>query len=209
MKISLRTAILVLGCLLFVPLHVAAQADTHTTRNAQPIRVRASDADRARIQERKEQFKEKVSASRQKLLKDRCVKAQARLQRRLSKTATVRVAREDAYSRLTNRLDAFILRLENHGLDSGPLEQATEEVEDHIKEFFANFDTYQSALNDAIIMDCREDPVAFQAALEEARAQRKALVKEAAAIRKLVGQTIKNHFATIRNELAAKTEEAQ
>jgi hypothetical protein len=130
-----------------------------------------------------------------------------RIQALSTQAGTIREVRELVYDNLTKRLDAMVLRLQNNQIDAAKLETANTELDAKIAEFFTDFDSYQSALEDAGAMDCQTDPSGFFVALQDARMQRKDLITEAKAIRMFVRDNIRKVFAEVKKSI--KTEEAK
>ncbi len=159
---------------------------------------------RARLQERKDELKLRLSNAQKTRLQARCKNAQGKLSAVEGRIQGIETSRNEVYGNLVGHLTELSSKLKAKGIDTSQLDMQIVQLEERIAAFKTEFAEYKQAVADLAEMDCEADPEAFKAALEDARSHRKTLHETGQNIRKYVTETIKLTLAVLRAELAAK-----
>lgn len=153
-----------------------------------------------RLKGRVAEFKVKLTADEQTRLKARCTSAQAKVKTVESNVDKGVNNRISAYEALLDRLDKLTVKLKEKSIDTTKLEQQRAALEVTIEKFKTDLAAYKVTLDDLKGLGCTEDPAAFKAALEAARAARLVVKNDAAAVRTYVQDTIKPTLKELKVE---------
>jgi chromosome segregation ATPase len=205
-----------LGVSLLAPLLIVSAAvaqgnnpNRSSRQQAQTDTVQTSQEDGGETRERrleklKERLERRPTFARQMRIKDRCQTAQQGRIRSLSgRIQGLETSRNQVYSNLLNRLNSLSNKLQDKGLDTTELNVQIAELQTRIETFQDDLTEYKQLVSDLAEVDCQDDPVAFQAALEAAREARKKTAVSAAAIRAYLTDTIKPTMAGLREQLVS------
>lgn len=154
-----------------------------------------------RKQDRKDRFADKVDSSRKNRVAARCAGAQGLLQGASDATDTIRSNRSSAHQRLVSRLNNIVERLSGTEVDTALLQEEIVTLQGMIETFDAKFEEHQTALADALALDCEADTESFLLAIEEAKSLRKDLRALAKEIREYVVDTIISTLNDIKTSL--------
>lgn len=201
MKKSFITAIttVLALCGVLVPTLVIAHAEEDTSVTTQTT----SETLQTRLEKKKAELQVRLDEAQKERIKTRCSAAQDKVGT-VSQIASSRsTAREQAYSRLVEKLEALVAKLKAKQIDTTTLEAQINELKAKITTFNTHMTAYKQALQDVKDVDCSADQEAFQAALLAARTARQVVVDDALAIRVYVNDPIKKTIQTIREQLKA------
>lgn len=157
-----------------------------------------------RIEARKAEFKVKLQAVEKARIMAKCAGAQGIITSVQNRSASAEKARTNVYNKLSDKLSSLITKLKAANVDTTELESELSGLQAKIKTFNTDMTTYKQAVSDLKDMDCKADPDAFKASLDDARKLREQLKTDATAIRTYVKDAIKPTLQTIRQDLAAK-----
>ncbi len=177
------------------------ETPTTTTTDKDTVEARQK-----RVEEYKKKFTIKPTTTEQKLIKDRCKNAQANLGTLGDKVNSNLPKRNKSFENLLTHLDKLLPKLKAKGVDTTKLEEQRAQLEELTDAFKADLEVYHQNLKDLKNLECANDPVAFKAALEAARASRTDLKSQLEALATLVKTDIKATLQAIRAELAKTTE---
>ena len=191
-KILQLTAAMLIVLGLCVPSFAAAQTeDTDTT-----------ETDRtARIEAYRQRASETLTKSEERRLAGLCSAAQTAVTRLQAGADTVAENRKNAYTKMNEKLDALVKKLQSAEVDTAELSAAVAQfsiMTDGITEIIAE---YQTTLTDVAEMDCANDPSGFKAALANARQERLQIVTKSQELRSYFTDTIKPLLQTAREQL--------
>lgn len=156
-----------------------------------------------RLQEYKEKRTTKLTAAQEQQLKAKCQGAQVVTQKLVDNAEKVKTLREAQYGKVSSKLTQLVERLKMAKVETAEIEKAVSGFSEQSTAFLTAIDSYKTTLDDLSEMECATDPVAFRAALEEAKTQRVALVKSSQDLRKYYNETIKPALQVLRAKLVA------
>lgn len=152
---------------LIVAVALPASAQTTTI----PVKPTPPQDSVKRVEERKVRIKTKLDAVQTRRIADRCVAAQTKIQQIIDKSGKKTDQNQKAYEAYMDRLNELDKNLSDNGVKSTELLQQIAVVKEKYAALASATSTYQSALSDSKTLDCKADPTAFKAAVEDARAQ--------------------------------------
>ena len=215
MKKQIASFVIIAG-LLVVPVGVLAQDDgTDTTtdvdetsvieniKNDGVLELRYFLADR--LEDKKAEIAQKLTAQREALLARKCVSVQNKLQAVLNSAGGPYRNRVAVYNRLIERLEAILSRFEaNHEtIDSSDLRTNIDNLKTMVDEFQTKFEGYLLTIDDAVNEKaCADDPTRFHEFFETAREMRAELKSDSAAIRQQFANQIKSILNNYKSQLA-------
>jgi len=161
--------------------------------------------DRGTIEERIEEIKMRrqavVDTARDRVIKGRCIAAQAKVKSYAANVLTGQTRRSVAYENISEKLSSIVSRLDGLNVD-------TAEASDLISTFDVmwmglvdDIADYKLTLDDLVEMDCVEDTEGFQAALEEARSLGATLKTAASDVHSFLKNEVKTALRVLIGEL--------
>jgi hypothetical protein len=136
-----------------------------------------------RLSQRKTALKVQLSAPQIQKITKGCSLAQTGLQDIKTKDATAAEKRFQAYSALASQLAITIDHLERQGIDTTKLKIQQTTFKGAINKYLSDAANYKSAMDDVVVMDCKNDTAGFEATLLSARQLRTQLAADASAIK--------------------------
>lgn len=162
-----------------------------------------------RTKKRKDTLKISLNPTKTAQLKDKCKAAQGKLQSVSKRIDGVRTSRNETYNNLTSRLTKTTEKLEANNIDVTELKTSTNKLSEKIVAYKSIMTDYQIAIDDAAALDCQSDPVAFLAAITEARNSVDKIKQSNQEIKSLLKDTIKPILVEIRSELTKPNKESE
>ncbi|MBX4199697.1 hypothetical protein KW789_02280 [Candidatus Saccharibacteria bacterium] len=136
-----------------------------------------------RLAARKTVFKVQLSAADKSSLIGKCVLSQSALTDTRAKDQKAATVRFQTYSDLAKKLSYLVDNLIAQGVDGSELLDSQNKFVDAINIYLKDAETYKTAMDDAINVDCKSDPTGFKVSLLEARQTRSSLGKDVASIK--------------------------
>jgi len=136
-----------------------------------------------RLAARKATFKLQLSAADKASLVSKCVLSQSVLTDLRAKDQKAATTRYQIYSDLAKKLSYLVDNLSAQGVDGSELLDSQNKFVDSINVYLKDAETYKTAMDDAINVECKSDPTGFKVSLLEARQLRSTLAKDVASIK--------------------------
>lgn len=155
----------------------------------------------ARLEQRKAEFKTRLTAFQQRRIETRCKNAQTILNKRVEAITTIQTNRQTMNTTLTERLSKLEAKLSAADLDTTQLKEAIATLQTKVDAFKTDMSAYLEAAKDTAELDCTADPTAFKASLEASRTALKKVRTDAMEIRKHVKDTIKPQLVELKAQL--------
>ena len=179
----------------------ATSTDTPSGLPASPSSLEQSTSLPQRIAQYKQSAALHLANVQLQNIAKKCSRAQTILQKVKTKDITNAEIRRQTYTGLATQLNALIGRLERQNVDTAGLKSSQAKFNGSISQYLSDYESYKTALDDAVVMDCASDPAGFEAALIDARQLRSKLAKDSAQIKALVPSLAKDLSAS-RDALA-------
>ncbi len=202
---------LLLSAALALPLVGLGPIITYANENAASPTTTAATTDTTvkqnrdkRVKEHKDKLKVKLSNLEQKRLQERCKNAQGKVSSLQGRITGVETSHNKVYGNLLSRLTTLSDKLKAQGVDTTQLDAQITELTTQVTKFKTDLATYKTDVSDLAALDCAADPSGFKATLEASRIELALLRQESTAIRSYVQNTIKPTLQTIRAALVAK-----
>jgi hypothetical protein len=160
-----------------------------------------------RVENDKKNLKETVTDDEKKHISDKCVSAQEIVKKKQDDNNAAETSHLEIYNTIVTNLQALSTTLASKGVAVKTLNIEIASLQLTIKNYIADDSAYKQALNDLALLDCKTDPVAFKATLEDARTKQKIVLSDAVAIRSYLSNTIKTTLVAIKDTV--KTDAAQ
>lgn len=228
-RIMVLGAVLVMGLALTLPSAAAVQAVADTTNEVTNTTTTTSNDSSPsatsttsttptaqqkqqledRIKSRISSLKITISNAQKARITERCTAAQNKLDALKKKLDNVHSNRTQVYGGVSTRLTALSEKLKAQGVDTTTLDTDIKALNTKTETLKTDLAAYKQAVEDAIAVDCKSDPTAFQASLEAARKQLDVVRTDAQAISDYVKNTIKPLLETLRQQLEAKETTAE
>jgi hypothetical protein len=185
-KLPSKTKIIICLCLAFIVFASYGVANAQTTVLANLV-IPSSPEDTTTIDQRlatrKTTYKDQLPASANTDIAAKCVLAQSALtdvRKKDSKAAAIRL---EAYQDLAKRLSYLVDNLSGQGVDAAQLLEAQNKFVASINQYLADAEVYKTAMDDAINVQCKNDPAGFKASVLEARKYRLRLATDVAGVK--------------------------
>lgn len=185
-----------------VGLPVAVYAET-TTDSTTTTNTSSSSEQKTRLEKYKTKLSAALTETAQTRIMARCVAAQALVKTHLKNAKTASATRTTSYDNIVKQLEAVSSAASAKGADVSTLDSDITTLKSKIATFTTDNDTFQTALDDLSALDCKDDPTAFQAALEAARTDQTSVLGDVKDIRTFLVQTIKTDLTDIRTALTS------
>jgi hypothetical protein len=166
-----------------------------------------------RLNLRKQEQNEQLTADQQKQLQGQCVGAQGVIRKLLVTTTPMLDKRNSTYVKIDGMVWADVGQLKLAAKDTFQLEQEQLALAKDIATFKTTASNYQESLNDLLAINCQADIVGFQALLDTARSFYQELQNQASAIYSYtvntIQPTIDNYVTQLQIKDDASTSEDQ
>lgn len=159
------------------------------------------DSLKQRITNYKRNLQYEVRRNQEDKMKLRCDGVVTYIETLNPRLVTLQKSRNKAYSEISTKLEELYKRLEAQAFETSKLKANLDELNSKLATFSADMKGYRQASEDMAQIDCRQDPVAFIAALETARTKHDALVVLVGDIREYVANTIKPTLLQVRSQI--------
>ncbi|MDQ3159127.1 MAG: hypothetical protein M3P98_03280 [bacterium] len=136
-----------------------------------------------RIEKYKENLKEELTDERRQNIINKCDESQTKVAEFIIKIEKVKDNRKSRYMRVSEKLSGVVDKLDSDSIDPTELGNVVTDYELQSQQFNKNIDGFLTTLNDLIEINCSSDPLAYQAALSEARKEIADLKTQAVDIR--------------------------
>lgn len=136
-------------------------------------------------------------------LKLRCSVAQNVLGNVSTRSTNAQQKRSQAYTKINSTLDDLIKVLKVESIETTKLEAQAKELKSKTDTFNKTQAAFTIAVKDAAELKCEQDPLALQAAIQEARNLQSQLLTQAADIRTYVTNVLKPTLKQLRSEIAS------
>ena len=186
-------SLLSIAAVFAVFLNVARAETTNTVLSS--LITPNSQEDSTTIDERLAARRPKVqlSAADKSSIAAKCSLAQTAVNDRKTKDTKAASIRLQTYNELVKRLTFLVDNLSSQGSDATELLNAQNYFVASINNYLNDAQTYKTAMDDLVVMDCQKDPAGFRATLTEARDLRAKLGPDVT--------TIKNNLANLQKSL--------
>jgi small-conductance mechanosensitive channel len=154
----------------------------------------------SRVALRKTTYSVNLSKTQLAVLTSRCQPAQVKLKSIQDKDTMMATSRHDAYAELSTQLNKLIDNLEQQNTDDIELKSAAGKFNSAISKYTEDATSYKASLDDLMAMNCKTDPIGFEATLLNARELRAQLSKDAEDI-KAVSTSVTEKLATTKEAL--------
>jgi chromosome segregation ATPase len=195
--------------LLAVTLVSAEEAKVRTTTaetTAPEPKRELSTQDKAvlkqQLEKRKAAMKVKLSNAEKQRLQARCKNSQGMASNLKGKINGVETSRSHVHENMVARLIKLSEKLNKQGVDTAALDAEIVALQEKIITFKADLEEYKTAVAELRDMDCAQDPEAFKASLEAARAAREKISVDVKGIRTYVNDAVKPTLKDLRSKLA-------
>ena len=112
-----------------------------------------------------------------------CASAQTKLKAVKTKDDSATSKRQNTYTNLSEKLNGIVVNLQRQGIDTTKLAESQNNFNTVINAYLADMQNYKTTLDDAVTVQCSEDPTGFYASVLEARQLRIKLMAEEQAIK--------------------------
>jgi hypothetical protein len=157
----------------------------------------------SRIDAYKKNAKETLTAEAKARISARCVAAQAVVKNKIANNETITTTRETAYEEIIGNLQGVVTAASAQTADVADLQANISVLQAKIVSFKTANTTYQQALTDLNLMDCKADPSAFKATLQAAREDQLAVFTSAKDIRNYLNDTVKVTLKALKTKLTS------
>ena len=199
---DMRISVLFLLCIC-TPFAVFGQA--HAQDSSLPaVGSYTEDARTARINDLKTTYRIVLTDKEKELVSSRCVEAQKSLSKIRSRLKSVKSERETTYDSVVSSLTNLKLRFENKQIDPSNLDLLIVSYQQKEANFISSTANYDTALEDAVTIDCVADPIGFRASLEGVRGARKTVVGVSAEIKEITKASLTTTFDSLKLKLLTK-----
>lgn len=148
----------------------------------------------------REEFKEKFTA-------ERCSKIQERIREREGNFDGAEGKHSKVYANLIERLNKFVARFDEKGLDTSAIKGHLAELQSKIDKFKADYAAYISKLKESKNFTCGHSEGDFKATMVDAKALLKTVHADAAEIRTFVRETIFVDIKALKDQLPKEVDE--
>jgi hypothetical protein len=136
-----------------------------------------------RLADLKNTYKAQLPAANNANIVAKCTLAQSAIAEVKTKDTKAAAIRFDAYSSLAKQLSYLVDNLSGQSVDASVLLDAQNKFVGAINTYLVDASNYKTAIDDAVTVECRQDPAGFRATLLEARRLRGQLTSDVAAVK--------------------------
>jgi len=187
----------------FIPLGIAIPILSYDSYNNTQTNAQTTtdiQARQNRIQEYKDNLQEEISSDRRQNIINKCDVSRERISAYATKVERIKNNRKARYEKISQRLDSIVEKIQNEDIDVVELQKLITEFNALEKTFNSDMDDFVLTIDDMKEIDCSTDPLAYAAALAEAKTQIAALKTQAGEIRTKLGE-IKSQLVIFRGRL--------
>lgn len=168
----------------------------------------AQNQETGSLKSRKERYKkivesEEFSTTEEDRIRIRCLAVQTNIKALNQRLNAVQKRRAKVYDSIISRLSTVAEGASEQGVGVKSLNQEIDAFSGKVSTYKSTMSDYTQAVADMTNIDCREDPVSFRGALEEARIKHAELITQVIDIREYVENTLKPVLQQVRDALAA------
>lgn len=143
------------------------------------------------------------SKSKEDKLKLRCSIAQANLKNLQTRLNQVQTTRATAYKNISDILNNLQKSLNDQAFETTDLSSVIKTYNAKVADYTNNMKIYKQAVDDAVAVNCVNDPHGFKGALETARLYHEKMVPSITDIRTYVTNTVKTTLVQIKDQLSS------
>lgn len=169
-------------------------------------------AQQSSLQERVEGYKNNLATPPTKTELDRaklrCGVSQTVLKEVQGRLASVQEGRDKAYGAIGDALETLEEALVSEEYESSELTSNRQDLTSKLGSFNNSMANYKQAIDDAVSLNCEEDPLALLAAIDSARRSHEQLVGGAADLRSYVNNVIKTTLQQVKSDLEVQHQAA-
>jgi len=136
-----------------------------------------------RLLQRRSVLKIQLSPAEKSSLVSKCVLSQSALTDVRTKDRKAAAIRLQSYSDLSKKLSFLVDNLSAQGVDASQLLTGQNKFVGAINTYLKDAEAYKTAVDDAIVMDCKSDPEGFRASVNEARQLRATLSTDVSSVK--------------------------
>lgn len=158
------------------------------------------------LEQRLEQYKveRKIETrNKEEKIKIRCGIAQANLKNLQARINQVQATRATAYKNIADILTNLRNSLNEQAFETTTFTSVIDTYNAKVAEYTANMNIYKQAVDDAVAVNCVNDPHGFKGALETARLYHDKMVPHITDIRTYVTNTVKTTLQQIKEQLVS------
>lgn len=139
-----------------------------------------------------------------------CESAQVKLKAIKVKDDNSTKQRQQTYKNFSERLNGIVVNLQRQGVEEAKLVEAQNKFNTDINTYLADLQNYKTDLDDAVTVQCAEDPTGFYASILEARRLRIKIMADEQAVKATTpvvtqaANAVKLHFVIKPNQGAAQ-----
>lgn len=188
-------AVLIMALIIHIPVSSVHAQDTTYFGSY------TDDARAARISELKTKYKINLTSEERERIISRCDIVHGSIDKLSTKVVSSTSKRLDTYETVITTLTSLRVGLATRQVDASNLELLIVDYQNSLKDFSIASTSYQTAIDDALAIDCRQDPENFKASIEGIREGRKKSADVANEIDELTQSSLKTVFDTISSKL--------
>lgn len=163
----------------------------------------SDDARAARISELKIKYRIILTDDERVRIIERCAVAKSSLQK-LSERVTISTnKRSEVYDNVIANLTSLRALVATKQIDASSLELLIVDYQQAAADFDVAATSYQTAIDDAIVLNCSVDPEGFRASIEGVREGRKKTSEAANEVVELTSSNLKTAFDTLKLRLTS------
>lgn len=159
------------------------------------------DARNARISDIRQKLKITLNDKERQLVSERCEQAQSALAKISDRLEVTAAKRTETYQSVITTLSILRASFANRQIDVSNLELLIVTYQTELDDFNDAVRAYEVALDDSVLVDCRQNPEDFRAALEGVRIARRDVVEAAQKISETTDSTLNTTLDSLRLRL--------
>jgi hypothetical protein len=156
-----------------------------------------------RVSQRKSSLNTQLTSLQAQILTSKCSPAQDILSKVKSKDNTTAEKRKQTYTELSAKVSSVTDILQKKGIDTTALKNAKDEYNSAANQYLIDSDSYKTAIEDVVSIDCKSDPAGFEATLVSSRQLRAKLATDSSQIKNKISEITKI-LASAKEELNKK-----
>lgn len=177
--------------------------DDGQPKTAAEASVKPADTDPAkmkeRLNERKERLKVRLDNNQIKILAAKCGGAQGKLNSSVARFENSDKPYRVQYQNYVQRVESLQAKLKENNIDTKKLDDEIVVLKQKVETLKSAVENFTQSVSDAKAMDCKADPAAFRAAIDDAKAQGMVLKAARADLEKYVKDTIVPTIKELKN----------
>jgi len=166
------------------------------------------DARKAEIRANAQKEKEAFRLKKENLAEEKCLRVQARIENKSGNMEQVREAHMKVYENMVSRIQKFIDRFKEAGLDTAKVEADLTTLKSKIEEFKTAFANYSAKFGQSKVAACGSSEGELRGQLVDARAELKITHEIAADIREYMRTVILADLKGLQSQMPEDEDEA-